>query len=300
MQPESPGQVLQAATMGGTVERPLLAPMVSAVSGELQGLGPEELLQDTTKLSNSIRDLARSLNVDVAVAEFGTLWDVEAMGLPLDWSGGFPPQPAGELPASPPTDFSGGRGPVVMETVRRLSELLGNRVLVSAGLTGPVRLSRLSGGRIAAVEAVDLLMPAVRELCEAGAKLVWFAEDEAPPDDQETLSDAMMPIWQSIAFYQGMGVLHLAGAADSWEPFASMGGQYLVCFDPQKSPKLTERFRSSGAFGLALPPGESSESYRELVETGRCILLTHDQELAGIIAARDLRKSVSALRGAAQ
>ncbi len=177
MQPGSPAQILQTAAMGGTVQRPLLAPLVSAVAGELQGLQPEEFLRDTTKLSNAIRDLSRSLNVDVTVAEFGTLWDAEAMGLPLDWSGGFPPEPRGELPVPPPEDFAGsGRGPVVLEAVRRLSSLLGERVIVSAGVTGPARLSRLSGARLSAVEAVDLVLSAVRSLCEAGTKLVWVVE----------------------------------------------------------------------------------------------------------------------------
>lgn len=301
MQPGSPAQILQQAAMGGTVQRPLLAPLVSAVAGELQGLSPEEFLHDTTKLSNAIRDLVRSLNVDVAVAEFGTLWDAEAVGLRLDWSDGFPPKPDGEFPDSPSANFeSSGRGPVVIEAVRRLSELLGDRVIVSAGVTGPARLSRLSGGNVSPTEAADLILPAVRLLCEAGARLVWVAEDETPPDNLDALTSAMAPVWGSIAFYGGMGVLHLAGTVDGWEPFVAQGGPYLTCFDPEKSPKLAARFRSSGVFGLALPPGQPGTFARELASTGRCFLLTNDGELSGRVAARDLRKTVSALRGAAQ
>jgi len=299
VQPGSPAQVLQTAAMGGTVQRPLLAPLVSAVAGELQGLQPEEFLRDTTKLSNAIRDLARSLNVDVAVAEFGTLWDAEAMGLPLDWTGGFPPEPDGELPVPPVSDLANsGRGPVVIEAVRRLSSLLGERVIVSAGVTGPVRLSRLSGGKLSAVEAVDLVMSAVRLLCEAGTKLIWVVEDPEPPEEPEALADAMVPVWQSIAFYQGTGALHVAGSADGWEPVVSSGGRYLMCFDPEVSPGLAGRYGTSGGFGLALPPGQPGEAARALASTGRCVLLTNDAELAGVVAARDLRKTVSALRSA--
>jgi hypothetical protein len=43
----------------------------------------------------------------------------------------------------------------------------------------------------------------------------------------------MVPVWSSIAFYQGMGALHVAGAADGWEPVISSGGPYLACFDPE-------------------------------------------------------------------
>ena len=288
--------------MGGTAGRPLLAPLASAVAGELQGMGPQEFLRDTTKLSNAVRDLTRSLNADVAVAEFGTLWDAEAMGLSLDWSDGFPPRPQGELPDSPSADFAGsGRGPVVIEAVRRLSGLLGERVVAaSAGVTGPARLSRLSGGSVSPEEAADLILPAVRLLCEAGAKLVWVVEDETPPEDPDALAAAMMPLWGSIAFYGGMGALHLAGAADDWGPFVAQGGPYLTLFDPDASPGLADRFRSSGSFGLALPPGQPSGAARELASTGRCFLLTNDGELSGRVAARDLRKAASALRAAAQ
>lgn len=287
--------------MGGTVGRPLLGPLVSAVAGELQGLSPEEFLRDTTKLSNAVRDLARSLNVDVAVAEFGTLWDAEAMGLDLDWSGGFPPEPDGQIPVPPSEDFAGsGRGPVVIEAVRRLSGLLGDRVVVSAGVTGPARLSRLSGGNVPPAEAAGLILPAVRLLCEAGARLIWVVEDETPPDDPSDLVSAMMPVWASIAFYQGIGALHVAGAADGWEPFIASGGPYLTCFDPDGSPTLASRFRSSGSFGLALPPGEPGGTARALASTGRCFLLTNDGELSGRVPARDLRKTASALRGAAK
>ena len=299
MQPGSPAQVLQAAATGGTVRRPLLAPLLSAGAGELQGLSPEDFLRDTTKLSNAVRDLARSLNVDVAVAEFGTLWDAEGIGLPLDWSAGFPPKPAGEVPVPPSPDFAAsGRAPVVLETVRRLSGLLGERVIVSAGVTGPVRLSRFSGGKLGTMEAVDQVLSAVRLLCEAGTRLVWVVEDPELPEESEPLADAMVPVWQSIAFYQGTGALHIAGTADGWEPVLSAGGPYLTCFDPDASPGLAERFRSSGSFGLALPPGEPGEAARELASTGRCVLLTHDADLVGVVAARDLRKTVSALRSA--
>lgn len=298
MRPGSPAQVLQQAATGGTAQRPLLAPLVSAVAGELQGLGPEEFLRDTTKLSNAVRDLARSLKVDVAVAEFGTLWDAETIGLTLDWSGGFPPRPKGELPACQPADFAGsGRGPVVIEAVRRLSGLLGDRAIVGAGVTGPARLSRLARGKVSPEEAAELILPAVRLLCEAGARLIWVVEEPEPPEDPDALADAMVPVWQSVAFYQGMGALHLAGDADGWGPFVAQGGPYLTCFDPDDSSGLANRFRSAGSFGLALPPGPPGDTARELASTGRCFLLTNDGELSGRVAARDLRKMVASLRG---
>jgi hypothetical protein len=219
------------------------------------------------------------------------LWEVDVHGMP---------KPNGELPASPSPDFaSSGRGPVVIEAVRRLSSLLGERVIVSAGVTGPVRLSRLSGGNLSSAEAVDVVLSAVRSLCEAGAKLIWVVEDSEPPEEPEALADAMVPVWSSIAFYQGMGALHVAGAADGWEPVISSGGPYLACFDPEASPELAGRFRSSGSFGLALPPGQPGGTAKELVATGRCFLLTNDAELAGVVAARDLRKTVEALQSAA-
>ena len=262
---------------------------------------PKDFLRDPTKLSNTIRDLVRSLNADIAVAEFGTFWDAEAMGISLDWSSGFPPVPRGRLSAAPSVDFAGsGRGPVVLETVRRLIALLGNRVVVSAGVTGPTRLARISGGNVSPLEAAEAILSAVRLLCEAGAKLIWIVEDEMPPEDPEALVSAMTPIWQSIIFYQAIGALHVAGSADGWEPFVAAGGSYLTCFDPERSTGLARRFRSVGNFGLALPPSTRSGAASELVSTGRCFVLTNDRELYGRVAVRDLRKVVSTLRSTAQ
>ena len=127
-----------------------------------------------------------------------------------------------------------------------------------------------------------------------------MVEDPEPPEEPEALADAMVPVWQSVAFYQGMGTLHVSGVADGWEPVVSSGGPYLVCFDPEMSPGLAGRFRFSDSFELALPPGQPGEAAKELASTGRCVLLTNDAELAGVVAARDLRKTVSALRSAAR
>lgn len=296
MEPGNPAETLRRAAMGAPIERTLLAPLASAVAGEVKGMEPREFLHDTTKLSNGVRDLARSLAADVAVAEFGTLWDAEAMGLPLEWSDGMP-RPGGELPVPPSADFAiSARAPVVIEAVKRLAGLLGERMIVSASVTGPSRLSRLSGGKVSPSEAAELVLAAVRHLCEAGVKLIWAVEDAEPPEDPDSLADAMAPVWSSVAFYNGTGALHAAGKADGWEPFIVRGGPYIPCFDPDESSKIAERFRLSGAFGLALPPGGPSNVAKELAGNGRCAILTHDGELSGRVAARDLRKEVASLR----
>jgi hypothetical protein len=294
-----PAQLLQAAGMGGVVPRPLLAPLCSAIAGELQALPPDVFLRDVTKLSNAIRDLVRALNVDVAVAEFGTLWDAEALGVSLDWSAGFPPKPQGTLPATATPNFMNGRGPVVTEAVRRLQALLGDRVVVAAGVTGPARLARLSAGALSPVDAAVVMLAAVRLLCEAGAKLIWVVDDSEPLGDAVVLADAMQPVWQSIRFYQGTGVLHVAGAADGWMSLISVGGPYLPCFNPAESPELAAYARSTQCMhGLALPPGPVDQAAGELARTGRCVLVTNTAELAGTVAARDLRKAVNVLRSA--
>lgn len=294
----TPAQLLQAVLQHGPLERPLLAPLCSAVAGELQGLPPGEVLYDVTKLSNGVRDLARSLNADVAVAEFGTLWDAEARGLGLDWSGGFPPRPRGLLAPAAQIDMAAPRATIVAESVRRLVALLPDR-LVAAGVTGPARLIALSGGQLGLGDAVAMLLPALRMLCDAGAKLIWLVEGPEPPADLGALAAALQPVWQSIHFYQGIGVLHLAGAADGWRQLVAVGGPYLPCFDPDQSPLLAAQVRGAALpYGLALPPAAASVAARTLARGERCALLTNDDELAGRVPARDLRKVASALRGA--
>lgn len=296
-------QLLESIVSRGHVERPLLAPLCSVIAGEMQGLEPQAFLDNVTKLSHLVRDLTRSLRTDVAVAEFGTLWDAEAMGVQLDWSNGYPPIPKGTIQSKTTPDLTNtGRGSVVLEAIHRLKLLFGEQVIISAGVTGPVRLSHLSGGSLSSNEcARKVVLPAVKALSEAGAQLVWVVEDAIATDDVESLANAMTPVWKTIRFYSGIGILHLADAADSWLPFIEKGGAFLPCFDPDLSPSLQKHVDDTGTqYGLALPLEPLSEAASKAAHSKNCVLLTTHDELAGSVPVRDLQKRLTHFRNFTQ
>ncbi len=285
----TPAGVLEAV-LRGRPARPLVVPLASAVAGELQDLDPRAVLADPGKLSTLVREVARSLRTDAAVAEFSTRWDAEAFGMSLDWAGGFPPVPRGRITASGSVDVSASpRAAVVLETIRRLRMLL-DGVPCAAGITGPAALSRLAGGDPVPAALAPLSLAAVRALCEAGAQIVFVVEAPEPPDDPAAFVAALAPLWGSAAFYRALGVLHLAGAADGWQAVIERGGPYVPCFDPDASPGLAALVagRERGLFGLALPPGTVSARASELAASERCALVTHTGELAGAVPSREL------------
>jgi len=209
----TPSQALQAA-LRGRPERPLVVPIASAVVGELQALGPEAVLADPGKLSMLVREVAVSPGADAAVAEFGTFWDAEALGMSLE------------------------------------------------------------------------------------AQVVFVVEEADPPPDPSAYAAALAPLWATIRFYGALGVLHLAGGADTWAPVLEREGPFLPCFDPEASPGLASVV-AGRSFGLALPPRPVTARARELASSSRCVLLTHTRELAAVVPGRALASCGAELRGAA-
>lgn len=293
-----PGQLLERAVSGEDSFRPLLVPLATVASGELRALTPRELLTDPTQVANLVRELTISLGADVAVAEFGTLWDAEALGAALEWPPGLPPRPSGGFSALGVSDVSArGRGPVVMECVRRLSIMLGEDRPVAASVTGPATLARLSHGSLDEAGAVSALVGIARVLLDHGARVIFVVESEEPPTDPQNLAQAASPLWGTIRFYRALGVLHLAGAADGWRTFVERGGAYVPCFDAALSPGLLGDVEANGRpFGLALPGLRLNTTARDLARSRRCVMLTSDGELAGRTSTRELPQLMVALR----
>ena len=282
---------------------PLVAPLVAALSGELEGLAPREVLANATKLSSGVRDLTRSLRADVATVEFGSAWDLEAAGAVLDWSAGFPPA---VVRAADGTGVrEGGRAPALLDAVARVAALLGDAVVVAASVTGPVAATEAAPGTAAAVTdyrpAARLALEAVRALCDAGARLVWVVEDGArPPADAAALAQASASVYGTARFYKAIAALHLAGAADGWLAAVRLLRGALPCVDADASPALAAGLEAgTRPFGLVVGSGGAGEATARLARDPRCRLLVHDGELAGRIAARDLQAVVAPLHALA-
>jgi hypothetical protein len=72
----------------------------------------------------------------------------------------------------------------------------------------------------------------------------------------------------------------------------------VACFDPDASPALAALAEREGGavFGLAVPPGGAGPAARRLAARDNCGLVTHDGELAGRVASRDLAAAAASLR----
>lgn len=260
-----------------------VAPLVAALGGEVQGLTPRAVLSDPTKLAGSVRDLTRSLGADVATVEFGSRWDLEAAGATLDWSS-FPPAVSG----SPGTEPTGARAPALLDAIARVKIELGDEAVVAASVTGPVAAS----GELGA--AARRCLAAVRAVCEAGARLVWIAEDGGrPPGDAAALARAMTPVLGTARFYRADAALHLPGEADGWLEAVRALRAAIPCFAPERSPALAAELGGGGrAFGVLVSPGSWVPP---LARDPSCVLISHDGELAGRVPARELQAAVAAL-----
>jgi hypothetical protein len=295
-----PAQLIKAAA-AGRPERPLFVPLASLAAAALQDLEPRAFLFDATKLSNLVNELTRAARADAAVAEFGTYWDAEALGFELDWSGAALPSPAKLREPPVAVDIAvAGRAPVLLEAVKRLAVLGGPDGVVAAGVTGPATLSRLSGGRLGVREAAERQLPAVRALCEAGARLVWLVEHGEPGEDAGEVAGALGPLLGTIRFYGGLAVLHLSDAADAWLPIAEHRPAAVTCFDPGAAPGLAELAHAGEIlYGVAAEPGPPTAAARELAGGAMCALVTHSRELGGTVPGRDVSAVIDDLRGLA-
>jgi hypothetical protein len=255
------------------------------------------VLSDVTKLANLVHDVTVGLGADVAVAEFGSLWDLEAIGIELDWSMGAPrARPVRAVRRDGGDLRTHGRGPVVLEAVRRLRGVLGDRAVVAAGVTGPETLAEASG--LPPADAARVALAAARHLCDAGAQIVWVVETLDRPAETGTPTTSMTSVWGTIRFYGALGVLHVGGR-DGWVDYVAAGGPYVCCFDPDRAPALDALVADSRvAFALALPLGPPTSAAARLGRSGGCVLVTNDSELAGRVPARELRGAVEDLRAA--
>jgi hypothetical protein len=260
-------QLLLSALTSGGAERKLLAPLLCAAAAETAGLTAHEFLHNATKLANTLRDLQRSLGLDVLVPESGFI-----------------------------PEWEPSRRTVLLEALKRLKQMAGDKAVIAVAIQGPQKMSAASAGQIDLDEAAHAVLENTRSVCEHGADLVWIMENgDLPPQDAEDYAALMSPVWGTIRFYQAVPALHLRGAADGWLNVLQDGlDGVLPCFDPGRSPALCQTL-VGGVFGVIVsceddPP--SDETVRFARAPG-CALLTSDADWEGLVPARDFQARIS-------
>lgn len=298
----TPTTILQAALASGATERKLLAPLICAVAGEVEGLAPQAFLRNATKLANTLRDLQRGLNLDVVVPESGSCIELEALGATLDWNS-YPPKLVSPIrSASVPSDVERrGRLPMLTDTITRLKTVLGDRAAIGVALSGPQKLVSASDGHISLSDAAELVLTMVRLICSKGVNLIWLLEDSSnPPSDLEEWQLATAPILGTIRFYQAVPALHLPGNAEGWLPIVQeLGSSAITCVDPEKSPGLATAVSNAGLFGVIVDSEltEITPSLRQFIGSHGCMLITSDADWSGRIPAREMGNKIELLKG---
>lgn len=298
----TPTTVLQTALASGATERKLLAPLICAIAGEVEGLAPQAFLRNATKLANTLRDLQRGLNLDVVVPESGSYIELEVLGATLDWNS-YPPKLISPIKStSVPSDIERrGRLPMLADTITRLKTVLGSRAAIGIALSGPQKLVSVSDGHVSLSDAAELVLAMVRLVCSKGVNLIWLLEDSSnPPSDLEEWQIVTTPIFGTIRFYQAVPALHLPGNAESWLPIVEgLGSSAVTCVDPEKSPDLATFVSNIGLFGAIVNPEirELSPLARQFVSKPGCLFITSDADWSGRVPAREMGNKIELLKG---
>ncbi len=320
-------QTLMAAIDGRAPEHPVVAPLFAALACELEEREPQAFLADAGARARALAGLARALRVSLLVVDSGSGWDAEAMGFTVagdgvrgrdggdDGDGGGPPLVVRLPPgAGAAFDPAGGGAPVIADLLARVGALVAPETSLGVTVCGPAMLAASGGGTLTLEAAVTQVLAAARMAATSGASVIVVREDGAVgPGDPAAYARLSRPLWASLRFFRAAGVLQVSGgsAAVAWGEVLAAPGPFLPCWPaPEPAPArsggeavagglggLDGRPAAAGRpYGLAVAPGGEIAARGA---RGRCALVTHDGDLLGRVAIRDVAGAVAALAAGA-
>ncbi len=235
----TPRQMVKGMLQGHPPPRPLFLPIVFSLGARLENLPLRAFLGNTTKISNSLRQIRAHLRSDGVACYFDPCLELEALGGTLCWEADDQPPTIhwpsssvrGALPQglrSPEEAPKGGRIPVATEVIRRLKSLLQEDPLLMAGVSGPLTLAArltqldreepLLPGDVpeSALEFAALVMQQISTaLVEAGANAVFIQEAMLPALSSESCdawASLLAPTLNIVRFYEALPVLLLTNS----------------------------------------------------------------------------------------
>jgi hypothetical protein len=130
----------------------------------------------------------------------------------------------------------------------RVSAQLPASLPLALPIQGPARLATFTG--VALAGATQQALAAARFAAEVGARVVVVREDGEAWNATAEYLQGTVPLWASLHFFRGVGVLQISGCGDGWATLADKRAPLLCCFDPAASPGLTAAY-TTGAVVLA-------------------------------------------------
>jgi len=282
----TPRQMAKGLLNGVTTPRPLFLPILFSLGARVENTALGTFLGSPTKISNSLRQMHNQLRTDAVCCYFDPYLEAEALGATVERAADDQPsimrwpRPAksGELPGglrSAEEAVQGGRIPVAVEVIRRMSSLPNREFLLMARVTGPITLAALLAqiepnqnfrAEDITVEAQELSASVVTQVAttmlEAGADLIVIQEERLPvfsAESCEAWANLLAPTINVIRFYEALPVLQLANAImvyENWNLILRQSWDCVVCMPMEivASRKHEESLKGNDVkLGIALP-----------------------------------------------
>lgn len=280
-----PHELLKAILQGAAPPRPLFLPIVFSHAARIENLPLRAFLTNPTKITQALRQMRGHLRSDGLTCYFDPYLEIEALGAELDWGTGesrafrWPRHMgSGDLPIDAgalENLASKGRIPVAVEVIRRLKSMVRDDVLLTAGVSGPLRLAAqlasAEHGAPAAEEisaaaleqATEVTAAVAKAFVEAGANAVIISEDLSTPfGGDETVASLLATTINIIRFYQSLPVLVLNSSSQP----PNIGSEDLldcavcpVVSGAQRGIKEVFRETAPTTLGVAVPASVISE-----------------------------------------
>lgn len=244
--PIAPHELLKTILAGAVPPRSLFLPIVFSYAARIENLPLRTFLPNPTKITQALRQLRGHLRSDGLTCYFDPYLEIEALGAELDWGSGDKPavhwasDPVhGDLPTgmhAVDEIATRGRIPAAVEAVHRLKAMVREEVLLTVGLSGPLRLAsqfaRTEPGaneRISttALElASEVIARVATAFVEAGANVVLISEELSPAaPGSPDLASLLATTINIVRFYQALPVLLLKPASQ----YRNLPQQTLDC-----------------------------------------------------------------------
>lgn len=202
------------------IDRPPFIPLVCSFAAKVQQISVKEMLNNPTKLANSLQKTQQLIGYDGIINIFDPSLEAEACGCQISWvrEDGLPKVISHPLERKGMIDLFddsrimiSGRIPVVLEATRRLKMTMGNKVGIIGVITGPLQLAKQLKGnsfkkmliedRSETEKILKLVTKIIVNMCRSYGEEnvdVTLVADEIPPEVNSGVFSLIRSIFQTL------------------------------------------------------------------------------------------------------
>lgn len=327
MEQGSPRSRVKAVAKGEPLATPLLMPVVFNLGARLENVPLREFLANPTKLSNALRQIRATLQVDGIWCYFDPLLEIEALGAKLDWTS----EPAqwmnrsdgsGLLAALGSADqiLRKSRVPVVVEVLKRARVMLKDEPALTVRVTGPLTLAAQLAGNAQFLDAelvdrcAEITSALVKAYLDVGADVIFVVENVLPirtSEFRDFWAGLLDPIFNVTRFYEALPVLVLDDpqvSVAALRLITERNWECVLCPSAALAKMLPSNawMSASPLIGYALEPAAVMKRFnragplhlRRAWGDAKTILLTTAEDISSSVDLKQLAAGLQQLRGA--